>query len=378
MRGHVRKRGNKWCAVIELPRENGRRQQRWLSGFGTKKAAEKAVREGLSRVESGADVVPSRLTVEQYLRETWLPALRVRPTTESYYRLAVGRYIVPRIGGVPLQKLTAPMLNALYRSLEASGRRNGKGLSARSVRHVHAIVRRALADAVAWNLLVRNVADSAKPPRKKRARITTWSAEQLGRFLASVREDRLYAAWMVCALTGMRRGEVLGLRWTDMDLDAGKATIERALVLVDYVPTIAEPKTERGRRTIALDSATVAALREHLGRQAVEAALAGDAWENAPGYVFTDELGRVIHPQAFTDRFKRYAKRAKLPAIRLHELRHSHATLALQAGVAPKVVSDRLGHASTAFTMDVYSDALPAVEQTAAALVAALVLGDDG
>jgi integrase len=182
---------------------------------------------------------------------------------------------------------------------------------------------------------------------------------------------------MVAALTGMRRGEVLGLKWSDLDLDHGRLKIDRALILVDYVPTISETKTDKGRRTVALDSATVAALQEHDARQAVEAAMAGDAWENDEGYVFTDELGRVIHPQAFTDRFKRYAKRAKLPAIRLHELRHSHATLALESGVAPKVVSDRLGHASTAFTMDTYADALPAVEETAAAMVTSLVLGDD-
>ena len=378
MKGHVRKRGSKWAAVIELPRENGKRRQRWLSGFDTKKAAEKAAREELGRVEAGADVEPSKLTVEEYLRKTWLPSLRVRPTTASYYKLAVDQYVVPRIGGVPLQKLTAPTLNRLYADLEASGRRNGKGLSPRSVRHVHAIIRRALADAVAWNLVLRNVAEAAKPPRKQRPKIQTWTAGQLRKFLASVRDDRLYAAWMVCALTGMRRGEVLGLRWTDLDLDAGRAKIERALILVDYVPTISEPKTERGRRTVALDSATVAALREHEARQAVEAAMASAAWENEEGQVFTDELGRIVHPQAFTDRFKRYAKRAGLPVIRLHELRHSHATIALESGVAPKVVSDRLGHASTSFTMDVYADALPAVEETAAAMVAALVLGDDG
>lgn len=144
-------------------------------------------------------------------------------------------------------------------------------------------------------------------------------------------------------MTGMRRSELLGLRWSDLDLEHAKAKIERALILVDYVPTISEPKTERGRRTVALDPATVVALREQVERQNFEAAMAGEAWENADGYVFTDELGRVIHPQSFTDRFKRYAKAAKLPVIRLHELRHSHATIALEAGVAPNVVSDRLG-----------------------------------
>lgn len=302
--------------------------------------------------------------------------MRVRPTTASYYKLAVRVYIVPRIGGVPLQKLTAPMLNELYAKLEVSGRRNGKGLAARSVRHVHAIIRRALADAVAWNLLVRNVAEAAKPPRKERPKFKTWSAEQLRKFLVSVRDDRLYAAWMVCAMTGMRRGEVLGLRWDDLDLEASRIKIERALILVDYKPTISETKTDHGRRTPSLDKATVAALLDQRARQAVEAAMAGGAWENVDGYVFTDEFGRPIHPQAFTDRFKRYAKRAGLPPIRLHELRHTHATLALGEGVAPKVVSKRLGHASTAFTMDVYADALPELDEVAAGLVAAKVLGE--
>jgi integrase len=379
VKGCVFKRGRTWTAVVELPRgEDGKRRQRWLSGFVTKREAEQAAREALGRVERGTDVEPTKVTVAEYLEGTWLPAVRsqLRPSTHASYTSQVKAHLVPRLGSVRLQALTAPMLTALYAELLEAGRRSGKGgLAPRSVRYVHTIIRKALADALEWNYVLRNVADAAKPPKQARPKIRTWTAEQLRAFLAHARGDRLTAAWTLASLTGVRRGELLGLRWSDVELDAGRLKIVRALVLVDYEPTLSEPKTERGRRTVALDPTSVAALREHASAQALERALAGAAWEDAEGYVFTDELGSWIHPQAFTDRFKRLAKAAGLPAIRLHELRHSHATLALEAGVAAKVVSDRLGHASVAFTMDTYADALPAVEETAAALVANLVLG---
>ena len=291
--------------------------------------------------------------------------------------LAVDRYIVPRIGGVPLQKLTSPMLNGLYAELERSGRRKGKGLSPRAS---------AMSTRSCGGLSPTPSRGTSFAERRRRGQAAAEGAaddHDMERRAARVvpgerpRRSSLRGVDCLCAdgdaarrgprptLDGSRPG-----RWQGED--------RPRFILVDYVPTISEPKTERGRRTIALNPATVAALRAHQAGQAVEAAMAGDAWENTDGYVFTDELGRVIHPQSFTDRFKRYAKAARLPAIRLHELRHSHATLALEAGVAPKVVSDRLGHATTSFTMDVYADALPAVEETAAAMVAALVLGDDG
>jgi integrase len=171
----------------------------------------------------------------------------------------------------------------------------------------------------------------------------------------------------------MRRGEVLGLRWQDVDLDAGRVSISQTLIVVGgYEVQFSEPKTASGRRMIALDPQTVAALREHKQRQMLERSLMGDAYEDAD-LVFAREDGAPLHPDSFSDAFWRHAKAEKLPRIRFHDLRHTHATLALAAGVHPKVVSERLGHSSITITLDTYSHAIPAMQETAADLVAALV-----
>jgi integrase len=261
--------------------------------------------------------------------------------------------------------------------LGKQGRRDGKGaLSSRTVRYTHTVIRKALSDAVGWNLLPRNVADAAQPPKKAKTSKTTWSADQLKAFLEHVSDDRLYAAWLLCAMTGMRRGELLGLAWNDLDLEGSKLTVRRSLVSANYEPTISEPKTERGRRVIALDSSTVKALRDWRGKQLLELAAMGGGWGNDLDLVFTREDGSAIHPVTFSQAFRRHVVAAKLPSLSLHKLRHTHATIALRAAVHPKVVSERLGHASVAFTLDTYTDALPDLQETAAAMIADLVLGD--
>lgn len=192
-------------------------------------------------------------------------------------------------------------------------------------------------------------------------------------FLEHVRDDRLYAAYVLAATTGMRRGEVLGLRWQDVDLDHGRVSVSQTLVVVSgYDVQYSEPKTAKGRRSIALDENTREALKEWRERQSVERALWGDAYTDAD-LVFARENGTPLHPDLFSDAFWRHVAEAKLPRIRFHDLRHTHATLALAAGVHPKVVSERLGHASVVITLDTYSHAIPAMQETAAELVASLV-----
>jgi integrase len=377
MRGHVRKRGNKWAVVYDEGRdENGKRIQRWQSGYKTRRDAERGLTEILGRLEQGSYAQPSSKTVADFLAE-WLETIKgqVRPTTLSSYRMLVDKHISPRIGSTPLQKLNAPQLNAMYADMLKSGRRNGKGgLSVRTVRYAHTVVRKALSDAVGWNLITRNVADAAQPPKKQKTTKETWGAEQLRTFLTQVREDRLFAAWQLAALTGMRRGEVLGLSWADIDLDASRLAVRRSLISSDYEIKVSEPKTEKGRRVVALDPAMVAALRDHQGRQLLERAAMGGDWDNELDLVFTREDGSPIHPQVFSEMFERHVTASKLPKLSLHGLRHTHATIALRAGVHPKVVSERLGHASVAFTLDVYTDSLPDMQETAASLIAALVL----
>lgn len=380
MRGHVRKRGTLWAVVVDLPRDpiSGKRKQRWHSGFKTRKEADKALTEILSRLDQGAYIAPTKKTVSEFLDE-WLADTKrtIRASTYSTYETLIRTQIKPRIGSVRLQDLNSFVLNALYEDLLTSGRKDGKGgLSPASVRYVHAVMRKALNDAVKENLVPRNVADAARPPRVQGAKIRTWSARELRRFFDHVRGDRLYAAYVVAGTTGMRRGEVLGLRWQDVDLDAGRASVAQTLIVVGgYEVQFSEPKTARGRRMVALDPSTVQALREQRERQMLERALMADAYEDHD-LVFCREDGTQLHPDAFSDAFWRHSKAAGLPRIRFHDLRHTHATLALAAGVHPKVVSERLGHASITITLDTYSHAIPAMQETAASLVASLVFAD--
>jgi integrase len=388
MRGHVRRRGKGWCVVVELPRDpaTGKRRQKWHSGFERKRDAERALSNIVGRIDEGSYVPPSRLTLGAFLTDRWLPTMkvRVRPSTyDSYRRIVEGR-IVPALGLVPLQHVTGDQLTAVYADWLAHGRRPrgtrdkraGTGLSPRTVRYAHAIVRLALADAVRWGHLTRNPAEQADPPTAERNRqaMKTWTPGQLGRFLESRRDDRLYALWHLLAMTGERRGEVLGVVWPNVDLQAARLAVRRTALEVGGKLIDGEPKTDKGRRNVALDADTVAVLDAHRKRQLEERLALGPAYQDR-GLVFCREDGTPLHPDQVSKAFKRHAKAACLPPIRLHDLRHSHATHCLEAGVHAKVVSERLGHSTVAMTLDTYSHAVPALEEDAAARVAALVLG---
>jgi len=263
-----------------------------------------------------------------------------------------------------------------YAELAQSDRKDGqRGLSARTIRHVHACLHKACKDAVRWGRLSRNPLDAADPPKingEGAHEMKTWTAEQLKAFLAAVKDDRLAALWHTIAMTGMRRGEALGLRWSDVDLEAGRLAVRRALIPDGRDVIISEPKTAKGRRVIALDAGTVEVLKGQAARQLAEQQQWGAAWTDT-GLVFTAENGEALDPESVSRYWRQTVKRSLLPPIRLHDLRHTHATLALQAGIHPKVVSERLGHATVSITLDTYSHAIPALQEEAAALIAELV-----
>jgi integrase len=356
----------------------GRKRYRQIGGFGTKRAAEQALTEQLERLRVGEYVDAGATTVAGFV-ERWLPAVEpsLRPTTFASYRNMLGLHVVPRLGKVRLVKLTGLDLSALYGELLASGYRKGnttRGLSPTTVKYIHQIVRKALADAVRWGLLVRNPAAQVDPPRKSDQEMATWSAPQARRFIEVVADDRLRAMWVLLCSTGMRRGEVLGLRWDDVDLDAGRIAVQRALVEVSgYDLRLSDPKSARGRRSVRLDAHTTAELVRHRRRQLEERMAHGVG--SRPDLVFTRPDGGQLQPQRISRAFQSLARRAELPSIRLHDLRHTAATLSLAAGIHPKVVSERLGHSTIQLTLDTYSHVVEGIHEAAAEQLGDVLFG---
>jgi integrase len=223
--------------------------------------------------------------------------------------------------------------------------------------------------------LDRNPVTAADRPRASRKEMRTWTADELGGFLDGAREHRFAPLFTVLATTGLRRGEALGLRWSDVDLDEGRLAVRQTLLAVNNHVQFGEPKTHRSRRTVDLDAATVAVLKAHPKSELEERAGAGLGRPRADGLIFTDEQGDPLHPNVVSRMFGKLVREVHLPIIRLHDLRHTHATLSLQAGVHVKIVSERLGHSSVTITLDTYSHAIPGLQRDAAERVAALIPG---
>ena len=261
--------------------------------------------------------------------------------------------------------------------LLTAGRRDGKegGLSIKSVRKIHLVLHKALSDALRKGSVVRNVASIADPPKlssAKRAEIKYWTAEQLRTFLDQVKGSRAFAALFVSAHTGMRRGELLGLRWSDVHLDDARLSVQQALISVAYEMQLSDVKTGAGRRTIDLDERTVELLRRWRRTQTEEKLTLGAGYRDRD-LVFCRADGDPIHPDLFSQSFDRAVAKSGLPEITLHDLRHTHATLLLKAGVPVKVVSERLGHSNPAFTMSVYQHVIPGMQAEAAAVFSKLI-----
>lgn len=378
MRGHVHKRGSTWGYVVDVGRDpaTGKRKQRTKGGFRTRAAAEDALTEVLNEIRSGTVVAPSSVTLEEYLTE-WLTTVRpqLRETTWASYGVAVQR-ICWGLGARKLQALTAVEVERFYARLVNEGGPAGRPLAAKTVRNTHIVLHRALADAERLRLVMRNVAHLARPPAVPHVERATWTADELAAFLEHVSGDRLFAAYVLLATTGMRRGEVFGLRWRDVDLSARRASITQTVTTVNDKLVLGPTKTNRSRRTISLDPTTVDVLHAHRVVQDQERATAGQAWDPSYDLVLCDGTGRPEHPDRFSRQFQRYVKATDLPPLRgPHNLRHTWATLALRAGVHPKVVSDRLGHATIAVTIDTYSHVAPSLDAEAADTVAADIFG---
>jgi len=382
-RGFVRKRGSTWTAYFHVIGADGDRRQISKGGFRTKTEAQHHLVDSLHAVQSDEYVEQSRLSFADYLLERWLPLVEssLRPSTLNSYKSMLKLYVLPSLGAIQLQKLRADDLDQLYARLLKDGRQDGRGgLSPKTVRSLHNMLHKALRDAERKGLVSRNVVSMADPPRRSQSgssAMRTWTPEQLRVFLAALSGHRLEAAYLLAATTGMRRGEVLGTRWSDLDIQHRRLAVRQTVICLNYKISFGTPKTARGRRLIALDPATMTALVKHLQEQEAERTVLEGGFEDH-NLCFAKIDGSPIHPDYFSQLFDRTVARLPIPRIRLHDLRHTHATIGLAAGIPPKVMSDRLGHSTVAFTQDIYMHAIPRLEDEAAEQMADLIFGAPG
>lgn len=384
MRGSVVNKDNRWYVVIE-DREpgSGKRKRRWHSGYRTKREAQAACNELVTAMQRGEYLAPNKQTVAAFIDE-WLETIRatVRPATLDKYTRDLRAHVVPHLGHLPLARLDGPALNRLWTTLAESGRQSRRpggepeGLSAKSIQNVAMTVHRLLKDAVRWGKITRNPADMADPPKRSanQREIQAWNVETLRTFLQLTKDDALHVLWVVLATTGLRRGEALGLRWHDVDLDTARARVTQTVTAIGWEVHYGQPKTAAGRRPVALDPATVSLLREYRKRMLEQRLLVGDGFVDQ-GLVFCQPDGSPLHPERVYQAFKRALRRHELPNIPLHGLRHTWATIALEHGVHPRVVQERLGHANIAVTLQTYSHVLPTMHDEAASTVASAVFG---
>ena len=350
----------------------GRERRRWHPAGNHREAAERiAARLDLDRSPTSRAGTSTRLG--GFLSDTWLPRKRahVRATTAYRYGWMVKNYIVPRLGDVALDALRAEHLDELYTHLLLQGGRTGQPLAAKTVHEAHLIIRNGLDLAVHRALIDRNVALAVHSPRRRGggsvvARI--WSAAELAAFLKSASGQRLYPALHLAAHTGMRRGEVAALRWSDLDRKAARVSISRTLQSLGGTPIEFGAKTRTSRRCVDLDKTTIAVLDNWRRR------LQRDALPHQPDdWMFCNAKGRFLNPESISQLFGRIVDRSGLPHIRFHDLRHTHASLLVASGVPIKVVTERLGHAHPAFTMHTYQHLVPGMSAEAADRFASLV-----
>lgn len=372
-------KGSTWTYQFTVTR-GGKRRHVTKGGYRTKSEAQTALTTALAEHQRGEQIEVTKLTTREYLEREWLPLQKAarKPSTYTGYEHIVSKRIIPELGDLRLAEITAGDVAGFYSKLRASGRltKQGGALGERSIRHTHAVLHSALEHAVDAGLLGRNPArrlPKAARPQPRDVEMRTWSADELKVFLASFGTDRLRAPFLVAALTGLRRSELCGLKWEDVDLEHAVLSVRRGLTTAGYEVHEGAPKSGRAR-TVALDVETVSVLKRHRKVQLEEHLAAGEAWVDS-GYVFTIKTGEPWHPQLLADAFKRSVESAGVTPIRFHDLRHTHATLMLAAGVHPKVVQERLGHSSISITLDLYSHVAPGMQEVAAAKIGALVFG---
>ncbi len=364
MPGSIVKRGkNSWSVIVDLGRDpvTGKRRQLWRSVKGTKRDAQVVLTQLLHQRDTGVDAPPGKTTVGEFL-QLWLQtyaAPNTAPKTYERYEQLMRVHVVPLLGNIPLSKLRPLHIQGVYQRVRE------KGQSARTALHCHRVLKQALGHALKWQLLARNPAEAVDPPRPERHEMPSFTSDEVRRLLSAADQTPHGPLVYVAVMTGLRMGELLGLRWRDVDLDAGRISVRQTC---QWLPKrgfiFRQPKTYRSARPVSVADGVVERLRQQRMRQAEERLAAGSAYDNND-LVFANAVGKPIHPNRLREAWARIGVRAGLK-LRFHDLRHIHASLLLQQGVHPKVVSERLGHSTVAVTLDIYSHVVPSLQSQAA------------
>lgn len=372
MRGHIEKRGkNSYSIVVSMGKDpnTGKYRYQWVSVKGTKKDAEKRLSELLHQLDNGTFIKPGKTTIAEFL-ERWLLDYawpNLAPRTAEGYQSIIRQHLIPAIGKLPLTQVKPEHLQQYYSEKLASGRCDGKGaLSPTTVSHHHTCLHRALEIALKWSLIVRNPADGVIPPRPQRSEMRTMNEDEVHTFLEFAKTTPYYALFYLILYTGLRRSEILALRWCDIDLLMGEVSVTRSLHrLRDGSIVIRPTKTGRARRPVTLPPSASLVVRQHKEKRALECTMLGVSLSDED-FAFSHVDGTPLLPDTVSHAWTKTVKRAGLKHFRLHDGRHTHASILLKQNVHPKVVQERLGHASISTTLDLYSHVVPGLQEAAA------------
>jgi len=371
MKGHIRERSpGRWAIILDSrDSETGVRKRKWHSFRGTKREAQVECSKLIAAISGGTYVDPSGQTVAQFL-ERWLTymATQLSPCSHERYTEIVRRNLVPALGAVMLTRLRSAQIAVAYTTALASGRRDGKGgLSASTVLYMHRILKQALAQAVAWHELARNEAATVKPPKVQRKQMKVLDSDGIADVIEEGRDTALFIPILLGLTTGMRRGEVAALRWRHVDLDRKQISVEESAEQTKIGVRYKAPKGGKGRM-VALLASVVEELHAHRIKQA-EALLNIGIRLSDDSFVVAQPDGSPYQPRSLTHAFEVFLAKHSLPRIRLHDLRHTHATAMLKSKIHPKIVQERLGHSTIAITLDIYSHVLEGMQEDAAQIV---------
>jgi len=375
----LKRKDGKWQGQVTIGRDPSTGKLKRVTYYGkTQKEVQQKIAKALGELTQGIFVEPTKTTVGEWF-DTWLKEYKQPPnvklSTYVSYEMLIRVHLKPSLGNIPLKDLRPEQLQRFYNEKSRNGRADGKGgLSAKTLRNLHNMIHEGLEQAIRNNLIVRNVSDAITLPKKYKKDIRVLTLEEETQFIQAIQNERLKAAFILCLGSGLRLGELLALRWEDVDLDEGiikvRQTLNRLKTLDENSPTktkliFQEPKTEKGKRNVPIPDSVLAELKAHKSRQRLEKLKVGAEY-NKENLVFCTEIGTPLEPRSFIRKLHSIIKQAGIAHSNVHALRHTFATRLLEANEHPKVVQEMLGHANISMTLDTYSHVMPEVKKAAA------------